>query len=171
MDQDIYKALRAFNSVWQRVGGGSGDASSSCAAEPERTDGPDGDARQLREFMDAEYMSASFYTALASRVSGRQRALLLQAACDEKKHLRRLQLEYYLLTGETWSAPRYENDRSGVLSQLRTAYLTEMKTADGYRSAARQTENAELAALWTEIASDEDRHAAAARQMTAAALR
>lgn len=81
-----------------------------------------------------------------------------------------MQLEYFLQTGDTLSPCRSCPVRGSVLGDLRKAYLGEQRNAEHYRNAVQTEENAALAALYTELAEAETAHAAALRNLIAAAM-
>lgn len=159
MDKNTAAALENFGEVWERVcgkGAESGDTG--------------GDALgALREFIADEACAAAFYAACAQR-GGRFAARLRELERDERAHLRTLQGEYFLLTGEKCLPPGSCPLPRGGLRALRSAYLDELAAAEGYRRAADAPENADLAAIYLRHASDEERHAGILKELILCAL-
>ena len=109
------------------------------------------------------------YAACAQR-GGRFAARLRELERDERAHLRTLQGEYFLLTGEKCLPPGSCPLPRGGLRALRSAYLDELAAAEGYRRAADAPENADLAAIYLRHASDEERHAGILKELILCAL-
>lgn len=149
-----------FERVWQRV-------SSGAPTPPPQPRTCDADA--LRSFIEGEAASAAYYTALAARSCGAARRLM-QLAADEREHQRRLQVEYFLLAGDTLSPSLSCPVQGGVLDDLRRAYLGELDAADCYRQAAAAADGAALRALYAALAVEETGHAAVLRRLVAAAM-
>ena len=142
MNESVYTGLESFASVWQRVTG-----------EMEADDG----AERLRRLIQAETDAAAFYTALARRSAGRAGTLFAIAA-DDARHARLLQLEYFLLTGDTFAPAKGGQDAKGVLSALRQGYLGKRRSEREYRA---------LSEKYASIADDEARHAQSLRAVIA----
>lgn len=160
MEEKTVFDLGGFDQVWRRVNGGA----PSLPPQPQSTG-----AESLRSFIERAAEAAAFYTALAARSGGASRTLLRLAA-EEREHLRRLQVEYFLQNGDTCAPSRSCPMRGSVLSDLRKAYLGELANAERFRNAAQSAETAELAALYAELAKAETAHAAALRSLIAAAM-
>lgn len=159
MDKNTATALENFGEVWERVCGKGSESG-----------GTGGDALgALREFIADEACAAAFYAACAQR-GGRFAARLRELERDERAHLRTLQGEYFLLTGEKCLPPGSCPLPRGGLRALRSAYLDELAAAEGYRRAAEAPENADLAAIYLRHASDEERHAGILKELILCAL-
>lgn len=159
MDKNTAAALENFGEVWERVCGKGAESG-----------GTGGDALgALREFIADEACAAAFYAACAQR-GGRFDARLRELERDERAHLRTLQGEYFLLTGEKCLPPGSCPLPRGGLRALRSAYLDELAAAEGYRRAAEAPENADLAAIYLRHASDEERHAGILKELILCAL-
>ena len=156
MDANTKAALEGFGEVWGRVCGSGGKA-----AVP-RQDNTD--LEDLRGFIADEACAAAFYEAAARRF-GRFSARLREIACDERGHLRALQGEHFLLTGEICIPPAACPLPCGGLRVLRSAYLDELAAVEGYRKAADATGNAALADIYRRNASDEERHAGILKEL------
>ena len=159
MDKNTASALENFGEVWARVCGGS---------EPPRT-GQTTNLDNLREFIADEACAAAFYEACARR-GGRFAQRLRELERDERGHLRTLQGEYFLLTGERSLPPGSCPLPRGGLRALRAAYLDELAAAKRYRLAADSPENENLAEIYIRHASDEERHAGILKELILCAL-
>ena len=125
---------------------------------------------RLCEMMDNELASEQFYRQLAPKFSKQPAHRLLQAAQDEARHLRALQMEYFLLTGDSYSPSAENAEIPGCLSALRSGYHAERTAYDGYMAAAQETASTALAAVFIDNAADEARHAQMLREMIGKAL-
>lgn len=152
--------LGGFDQVWRRVNGGA----PSLPPQPQSTD-----AESVRSFIERAAEAAAFYTALAAR-SGTASHMLKRLAAEEREHLRRLQVEYFLKNGDTCAPCRSCLVHGSVLGDLRKAYLGEQENAERFRSAAQTAETEELAALYMELAKAETAHAATLRRLIASSM-
>ena len=170
MNEDIMAGLANFDEVWSRVGSPMPEyaVGASCPL-PAAGAGEDEKAR-LERFMQGEAADGDLYGRLAKCVSGKARELLMRAASDEKRHLKKLQLEYFLLTGNSYAANFSPNPVNGVLTALRNAYLDEKAGAAEYRAASANVEGAELRELYALLAEDEARHAEYMRHILACTM-
>lgn len=125
---------------------------------------------RLRGMMDSELASERFYRALAAKLSRQQGQKLIQAAQDEARHLRALQMEYFLLTGDSRTPTTGETVITSRLSALRDGYHAEKAAYDAYMQAAQNTASTALAAVFIANAADEARHAQMLRGMIGRAL-
>ena len=115
MDNALLKGLEGFERVWQRVSGGSDSAIEVCT--------PCGtEAERLREQIDKESELAMLSRQLQRRYSCGGRVLTSIAATADE-HVRLLQLEYFLKTGDTYSTAACCANRSGILVGLRECYI------------------------------------------------
>lgn len=159
MDKNTAAALENFGEVWERV----------CGKSTEGGGGQDTVLETLREFIADEACAAAFYSACA-RQNGRFASRLRELERDERGHLRTLQGEYFLLTGERSLPPGSCPLPRGGLRALRSAYLDELAAAEGYRLAANAPGNADLADIYLRHASDEERHAGILKEIILCAL-
>lgn len=160
MEEKTVFDLGGFDQVWRRVNGGA----PSLPPQPQSTG-----AVTLRSFIERASAAAAFYSALSARSSSVMRTLR-RLAVEEREHMRRLQVEYFLIKGDTCAPSRSCPVRGSVLGDLRKAYLGELANAEQFRSAVQTAETPELAALYAELAEAETRHAAALRGLIAAAM-
>ena len=132
MDERFGQSLERFSAVWQRV---------AAPSQPPETDwmppGPPplpagGEQARLQMFLERETELLSLYRALSRRTgNGAARQLF----SDTQKHLRRLQVEYFLLTGDTFAPPPGRDPPAGILPLLRRAYLLEGELSGQYEAA------------------------------------
>jgi rubrerythrin len=159
MDEETKNRLQNFDRVWSRVNGG--------AEQPPAQE--NGDAEALREFIADESRDEAFYRALAGRAGAAARTLRCIAA-DERGHRRDLQMEYFMLTGDTYAAEPSCPVAGPVLDAMRSACANELKGAENYLAAAGATKSERLGELYRLHASDEKTHAEALRSLIYRAL-
>jgi len=140
-----------FNAVWDRV---------TAAGTPDDFD----PAEALRRFIEQKSASAEFYSALAARCRPASE-LLRRFACCERRHLRALQAEYFILTGDSLACDTAKPHICGVLSALRQAYLDEKAAHREFLRAAEKTDSENLSALLRSIAADDAEHARKLREL------
>ncbi len=157
MDANTKAALEGFGAVWSRV----------CGGQPE-ADGRENGLEALRGFIADEACAAAYYEAAAGRFP-RFAQRLRELARDERGHLRSLQGEHFLLTGEIYLPPESCPLPRGGLRALRRAYCDELEAAAAYVSAAQGADEA-LAGLYRRNASDEERHASILKELILRAL-
>lgn len=159
MNEDILYGLQSFDRVWDRVAGA-----------PEASQSPvQADEAALREFIADESRDAAFYSALAGRAGWASRTLL-RIAVEERGHKRDLQLEYFLLTGDTY-VPEPSCPAVGtVLDSMRLAYANERKGAESYLTAADATKSERLGEMYRMHAADEMNHAETLRSLISRAI-
>ena len=133
MDEQFDRSLERFQSVWQRV---------VVPSPPPEIDwtplGPpslpeEGKQARLRLFLERETELLSLYRALSRRTGNSVAGRLFS---DTQKHLRRLQVEYFLLTGDSLAPPPGQKPPAGILPLLRGAYLLEGELTEQYEAAA-----------------------------------
>lgn len=144
---------------------------SQCQSNPGSQCGETSDwIGQLRNIMDDEMASARFYTELA-KFCGKQTAQKLrQVASEEMKHLKSLQMEYFLLTGDSYTPKTVNPTIQSPLAGLRSAYLAEKQAYDTYMEAAQSVSSTSLAAVYVANAADEARHAMLMRSFISKAI-
>ena len=163
MDDDLTAGLRNFADVWERVTG------ASAGTELQR---PPEEAERLAALIRDENRDMAFYGDWAERGSPRCRAQLLRIQGDERRHLLKLQTEYFLLTGDSCpvSPAAARGSPTGLLSALRDAYDSELQGAAAYEAAAGQTPRDDLKELYRSHAEDERAHAAVLYRLIRQAL-
>ena len=155
IDETLKRELKGFDKLWTRVHTEPEDTVESvpgCSCQTE------GLVPMLMEFMDDEAMTCAFYKALAGRFTGPCRAALLKTAAEEKAHFKKLQVEYFLLTGDSYTPKKHTIDIDGPVSALRQAWLGEQKSAAGYMSASLDAKSSRLRDMFGDLSADETRH-------------
>jgi len=158
VDEMPQNMFEDFERIWNRVIGAT--------PEPRPVQAPE---ETLRALMDAERARYLFYLALQKRCAQQGRAALMKLAADEARHLKALQLEYFLLLGEAYTPAERCPKQTDILSALRMAYLSEKKSGAEYLAAAEQ--EAERAALYRALAAEEMGHAEVLRKLIERTLR
>ena len=121
--------------------------------------------QELEHFLNGELRSIAFYRVLAGQFQGRERQVIFQILADERRHLKELQLEYFMRTGDSFLPEVLIPPETGaVLTALREAFLTENETARDYAGAS-SGRGGELGALYSAIAADEAMHARRLREI------
>ena len=136
------------------------------AGRPPRPQGGD-EAAQLRRMMDGEAEDDRFYRALAARAPERMARTLRAVAREERRHERRLNAAYFILTGRRYRSPNHSGRRpvTRLTDGLREQYIAEQREAEAYRRAAGRTEDPALRRLYEELAQDESRHSQMMRSL------
>lgn len=160
-DTSIKDSLRGFEGVWERVGGVSPDTPDAEA------DTALGEGERLRAFLLSAGNAAALYMGLARRFKGAA-PVLTQLAAEEREHARALALEYYLLTGDSFSPATTEPEIGGLLSALRRAWQAEGRSEQAYLRAASVST---LGALYRAHAANEHRHRAMLRELIGRSMR
>ena len=152
---DEFAVPAGFEQLWERV----------TAAEADEV--PKTPTEELEAFMNGEMRSISFYQTLAGQCTGCARQTLLRIMTDERRHLKMMQLEYFMRTGDSFvPAVPIPAEKTGVLAALREGFLAENETAAAY-TAAGESRDGELGEIYAEIAADERRHAGQLREIIA----
>jgi len=121
-------------------------------------------AARLEKYIDDENYSMCLYAALARRCGGNMAATLRAMSEDESRHLRAMQMEYYLLTGDSRHCPKA--DTEGDMSELmRSAYAGEWSAAVGYEREAEMQMDGALREVFRAQSADELRHRANVKKM------
>ena len=147
------ESIKNFDSVWGRVSGEVG------VIVPLRSE-----QAVLEERIGAEQRNAAFYDILARRYRGMERTIR-RIAAEERGHMRELQVEHFLLTGDTYMPEPSCPVVTSVLEALRTAYKEELAAADIYKKQAAATPSEALREIYECHAADETRHAETLRTM------
>ncbi len=138
--------------VWSRVVNGA-----SGVQEPSDTE-----LGRLRQMITAERYDTRVYTLLSIK----SRCHVFRELADsERNHEKRLQTEYILRTGDTYSPPRREPSAPYILTAVKRCRENEIKSEKLYTDAARETKDTELARLFTELAGEEREHEGRLREI------
>ena len=119
-----------------------------------------GEIEALKDIMYEEAREAKYYADLArSRCSYYCSTSLKQLSDEEATHLKRLQAEYYILTGATFFPCVAMLDiPSSYLEALRERFIKENEAAKTYLEAAAQSSSPRLSVIYNELSEDELRH-------------
>lgn len=122
-------------------------------------------AARLEEYIVSEKYTHALYKSLANRCRGSMASALRSMSADEGRHLKAMQMEYYLLTGDS-CAMGDRPDTSGELHELlRRAYEGEGGAAEDYATEARRCSDKALRELYLAQSADETRHRAMVKRM------
>ena len=121
-------------------------------------------AARLEKYIEDEAYSKALYAHLALRCGGKRAATLHAMSEDEGRHLKAMQMEYYLLTGDSACLCKIEI-QGEVQELLRSAYAGEGDAADGYAREAEMHSDEALCALFRSQSADELRHRANVKKM------
>lgn len=165
-DNHIKESLEHFDSVWQRV---SACASGQTALAEAHS--PGAETVWLRAFIEAEYTGMTFYNGLARRTRGPSSAALTGMAADSRRRMCLLQLEYFLLTGDSFSPRGAKPAVNGLLTGLRQAYISEGVKARKYIEASALAGSADLRELYRANAAEGEKHQRTLRGIIAKAMR
>ena len=120
--------------VWQRVMA----ASAECPMPAGKTENGL-NAQQVMELLQGELMDACTYQTLAMRVKKDVRRCLLQLAQEERRHYRKLEAVYYLMTGHRPCPDRPKAPCVACLNEeLRKRYGEEVAGAEKYHCLAEK---------------------------------
>lgn len=136
-----------FGSVWRRV------EQSSESMPVQDTAGIIG------KFIDGEYKSALYYKAMAMRSRSRAaEAAFIRLSDMEYAHMRRLQTEYFILTGDIKKTTRENFIISSFPEALRRRYSAEREEMDAYKKASLQISDRRIAGIMESISKEEAGH-------------
>ncbi|MGE4354115.1 MAG: ferritin-like domain-containing protein [Oscillospiraceae bacterium] len=156
---DELKIPAAFERVWERV-----TAIDDCDKIPETLQ------QELERFIEGEQCAINLYGVVAGNCGVKERQVIFQIIADEHRHLKNLQIEYFMLTGDMNTIkPSCVREHMGVLSLLRGAYLDEVSAAEKYRR-AMESRGGDLGKLYADFAEDERRHARLLKEIICRAL-
>ena len=122
-------------------------------------------AERLEKYIQTEAMTHALYSHLASLFHQDMGRTLQAMAADEARHLRAMQMEYYLLTGDSLAgvtAPKFDAPPAEL---LRMAYSGEWDSSGDYASEAGLQQDEKLKKLYLSQSRDELRHRAAVKTM------
>ena len=127
---------------------------------------PDITERELERFIMAEQRTiAAYQKILQKQLKASDRQLLLQILADERRHLKNLQMEYFMETGDTCPVHIYENkETDGLMASLRRSVLGEKEASAAYTKAA-EGRGEELKSMYKAMAGDEERHSVMLKEL------
>ena len=147
---DDFSVPAGFGKVWERV-----------TAVCENEEVPLTRNQELEMFIAREKGSIDFYKLMMNSGYFRDKQqTLCRILSDERRHLKNLQMEYFMDTGDTLAEPQadYTENSRDALGMLREAYLAESESARLYAAAA-MGRTGDLGELYTANSSDESTHA------------
>jgi hypothetical protein len=161
MEENVIKGLESFDRVWARV-----------SPQPEKGEEkcPTDEIKRLKEFMEDEASDAALYAALSRRTCGRASSALSAMSADERRHLRELEVEYFLLTGDSFCPSPEKPEITGVLSRLRRSYISEGEGSAAYARAANETSSQTLRKIYSAHSADEACHQQTLRNLITSAM-
>ena len=119
---------------------------------------------RLEGYIESEAYSAALYAALATRCGGSRAGMLRAMGEDERRHLKAMQMEYYLLTGDS-RCPGKIRISADTQELLRSAYSGEGDAAEGYEREAQMHRDEALCKVYRDQGADERRHRANAKKI------
>lgn len=122
-------------------------------------------AARLEGYIESERFTHALYRRLAAMCRGEASQTLRRMSEDEARHLRAMQMEYYLLTGDTLPEGKPPEISGSLQDNLRMAYSGEWEAACGYAREAERSSDAALKKLYLAQSEDEMRHRAQAREL------
>lgn len=143
--------LENFESVWARVVASSDEKKETAAAEPAAGEHMYGDRSVLEELIGLSHRNARIYRSLALRCHSRLSGELKSLERGAEGRLKKLQTEYFLLTGDSLTPPDFNTPDGGVPSALRDAYVNEREIARSCLAFAGKTRSEDLKALCSVI--------------------
>ena len=144
-DADIKRTLRQFEKVWPRV---TGREDAPPSAPPKKSV-----ADALAEMIGAETAAEQRYLCMAQRVGGTNAETLRRLAAGSRGLTKKLQTEYYLLTGDSRPVPARPREKCRALGEtLRLAWSSAGSAEGAYRAAIGQSDDDTLRELFREAA-------------------
>lgn len=132
-----------FDKIWERV-----------TARTENLPSAVPEISELENFLAKEGYILTAYAKILTVASSRERAQLGKMQASQRDIIRRLQLEYYVQSGDTLTMKQRKIEKSqGILSRLRQQFHDERDLAQQYKTAAEHRRS-ELANIYLEIADE-----------------
>ncbi len=148
-----------FDAVWRRVMSENAEASTPARySKPNAHGGDFAEASRLRDFMDDEACDAQQYALLARKFRSPAGQTLMSISSDERHHLKKLKVKYFILTGKTYTPPGSCPFISSVRETLRQKFMGEAEGAKAYLDAAADTAYDDLSETYRTLAADEQHH-------------
>lgn len=124
-------------------------------------------AERLKTYIQNESLTCAMYKHCAGICPSFMTKYLRSMADDEYRHLKAMQLEFFLLTGDTLPpAPLPVFDRD-LCKALRLAYSGEWSSSCDYAAEAEKHEDEKTRSLFLAQSRDELRHRCLARRLIA----
>lgn len=122
-------------------------------------------AARLESYIESERYTHALYKRLSGMCKGDMSVHLRRMSEDEGRHLKAMQTEYYLLTGDTCPEKNRVDTGGDFLECLRRAYSGELGAAEGYADEAEKCHDEALRRLYLVQSADEHRHRAMVKRM------
>ena len=160
MKEELDKSMKKFDEVWQRV----------AAREPAQTLTPEQEQVRLGLFIAGARARVAAYETCTKMAKGADAAALKSLAEETRGLVRSLQLEHYLLVGDTYPRKAAPLGRKGGLAGLRALYLAEEQACADYLQAAALCSRGTLRQVYVSQAEACSRRTAALRKIMAHAI-
>ena len=164
-----------FEAVWQRVTGNTTDPSSALLnlsepSAPPSSEGSvstgtdanfslEGEVPQLEQTIKDELRNLECYRSLTCRFQGQQATKIFSALCaDAKKHLRKLQAIYFILTGDSFNGKVIGASKESLFAILHERYWGETEAAKALDLAAQKASFNNLSTLYASMAESKRNH-------------
>lgn len=144
--EEVEKAMRGFDAVWQRVNARGEDCGIPAADN----------AALLQSLIRTEAEAQRAYQSLSMQCSGKPREKLSHLALESSLAEKNLQQEYFCLTGDTYAASVCPAAEDTFLTALRKTLLREQQAKSAYLAAAAQTDSELLRLLFGDLAAKRD---------------
>lgn len=138
MKAELDKSMKKFDEIWQRVE----------AHEPAQTLSPEQERARLGVFIAGARARLAAYETCAKMAKGADAAALKSLAEEARGLVRSLQLEHYLLTGDTYPRTAASAEQKGGLVGLRALYLAEERACADYLQASALCSRGSLRQLY-----------------------
>jgi rubrerythrin len=139
--------------VWERVVA----ASAECPMPIKKAVPTELTARQVLELLQGELLDVCTYQTLAARVKKDARRCLWQLAQEERRHYRKLEAVYYLMTGQRPCPDRPKAPCMACTNEeLRKRYKAEVEGAACYHAMAEKAGS--FVSVFHCLGHEEDRH-------------
>ncbi len=145
--------------VWRRVMACSEEAPTPCKPQPREEKSRKNclTPAQIMELLEQELQDACTYQVLAGRVKKEMRRVLLQLAQEERRHYRKLEAVYYLMTGTRPCPDRPKAPCVACTNEaLRDSYHEEVAGARRYHALAEEAGS--FAAVFHCLGHEEEHH-------------
>lgn len=160
--EEVIHSLDGFEQVWERVSGKAPCADGQAVPQND-------EAQMLCQRIEAAAAAAAGYELLMRRC-GALASKLSPLRAQEREHVRSMQLEYFLLTGESCPCSTRAALPTGQLAALRSLYLAVQERQRAYQQAERSTRQEPLRTLYASLADSAGEHAAVLRRLIGASM-
>jgi DNA gyrase/topoisomerase IV subunit A len=114
------------------------------------------EAERIQKLIEKKTRMAEIYDTIGRKIQNGDG--FRRSAIEERESVKRLQREYFILTGDTYF-PRVKGDMKGsLISVIRELYIIENEMAKECEKAAKVTKLPRLGGLYRDIAKEDKRH-------------